>query len=177
MFKYVRYTPFTDQYTTHEFNEKNDKCKVHRFDVPYVSVECDNEADFNALMAYQNPIINATEIDKAQFTDLVQHSDQVKRMYNVVNEQYSSELAPYSVRYSEEESMTWAAQVAEANAVLTGTAAETPYLTALATDRTVTLEQAAHNVLENKTAYDTYSAKALTRKWNSLAALKREVGL
>ena len=177
MFKYVRYTPMTDEHTTHVFNEKDDKCKVHRFDVPHVSVECQKEEDFTELMAYQNPLITAVEIDKIEFEDLVQHSDQVKRMYAVVNEQYSRELQPISAKYSKEERETWPSQTAEANAVKDGTATDTPYLSALAHDEGITLEQAADRILANKAEYDQHSSESLTRKWNTLTELKEEVGL
>ena len=177
MFKYISYTPVEDEYTTHEFNELNDKCKVHRFDVPYVSVEYEKEEDFTALMAAQLPAIEATEITKIEFEDLVQHSDQVKRMYEVVNATYSKELSPISVKYSEEERATWPSQTAEAYAVKDGTATYTPYLTALAEDDGITLEAAADRILGNKNEFDTYSSQCLTRKWNALKILKEEVGL
>ena len=177
MFKYVSYTPMTDAYTTHEFNENDDKCKVHRFDVPYVSIECESEEDFVELMAYQKPFIGAVEITKEEFTELVQYSDQVKRMYDVVNGEYEKDLRPVSVKYSKEERDTWPSQIAEANTVKEGTATDTPYLSALALDESITLEQAADRVLGNKVDYDAHSSQSLTKKWNALAVLKSEVGL
>ena len=177
MFKYAKFTPMTDAYTTHGFNEIDDKCKVHRFDVPYVSVEYSNEVDFTELMAAQNHIIEAIEISKIEFDGLVQHSDQVNRMYDVVNAQYTKDLKTISEKYSQEERDTWSSQIAEANAIKDGIATDTPYMTALATDEGITLVQAAGIVLANKNAYDNYSAGALTRKWESLGLLKGEVGL
>jgi len=177
MFKYVRYTPMTDPYTTHEFNELNDKCKVHRFDVPYVSVEYEKEEDFNELMDSQLPAIEALEITKIEFEELVQHSDQVKRMYDVANAQYSKEMEVISSKYSQAERDTWHSQVEEAEKVKEGLSIDTPYLSALAKDEGITLSQAADRILNNKTAYDAYAAECLTRKWNTLAELKEKVGL
>jgi len=177
MFKYVSYTPMTDDYTTHVFNELNDKCKVNRFDVPYVSVEYTDDKDFSDLMLHQNTAIGAVEITKEEFEDLVKHSDQVTRMYAVVNEQYISDLSAISAKYSQEERDTWPAQTVEANAVKEGTEVETPYLTALSEDENITLEQAADSVLSNKAEYDQYSSESLTRKREQLAVLKSEVGL
>ena len=177
MFKYVSFTPFTDEYTTHVFNEKDDKCKVHRFDVPYVSVEYTNKSDFTELMGCQNQDIGAIEITKEEFVDLVQHSDQVQRMYDVSNVQYSGEMKIISEKYSQEERDTWPSQTAEATAVKEGTTTVTPYLSALAADENITIEQAADRILNNKTAYDSHASDCLTRKWATLTTLKSEVGL
>ena len=177
MFKYVSYTPMTDAYTTHIFNEKDDKCKVHRFDVPYVSIECDNEADFNALMAYQNPIINATEIDKTQFTDLVQHSDQVKRMYDVANEQYAKDMKAVNNLYTQDEIDSWAMQVAEAKAVKDGSKEVTPFLTAFSSDRGISLSNAADEVLAKSKEYSNFSASKLKLKRATVKKLKAVVGM
>jgi len=177
VFKYVSFTPITDEYTTHIFNEKNDKCTVHRFDVPYVSVSFEDESDFTELMAYQNPDIGASEITKEAFESLVLHSDQVNRMYAVVNDQYSKDLLVVSNKYCQEERDTWPAQTEEAHAVKDGTATETPYLTSLSEVEGISLEQAADKVLGNKAEYDEHSSAALTKKRDALSALKSEVGL
>lgn len=83
MFKYVAYTKVTDEFTTHEFREMNEKCKVNRFDVPYVSVEFENAADFTELMANQNPLIQATEITQQEFDIAVYNSAQMQRVRSV----------------------------------------------------------------------------------------------
>jgi hypothetical protein len=177
MFKYVKFTPFTDEYTTHEFIEWDEKCKVHRFDVPYVSVECATEADFTELMGKQTPSIEALEITQAEFVDMVQHSVQVKRMYDVANEKYVNECAAITAKYTQEEISTWGVQVDEAEAVKAGTATATPFLSALAADEGITLVQAADKILALRDANASYTANALTNKWNTLKALKAEVGL
>jgi len=177
MFKYVSYTPMTDAYTTHEFNEKDDKCKVHRFDVPYVSAECESEEDFLDLMAYQNPLIEAVEITKVEFEDLVKHSDQVSRMYDVANEQYRKDLEPVTKKYSQEEMNSWPVQSIEANAIISGEEADTPYLDALALDEDITVEEAAAKVLLNKSEYDNADAVAQTSKRKTLSELKMKVGM
>lgn len=177
MFKYVTYTPMTDQYTTHEFNELNDKCKVHRFDVPYVSVECENEEDFAELMAAQFPAIQPTEVTKDAFFDMVQYSDQYLRMLDMANEQYKKEMEHIASKYTEEERSTWPSQVEEARKVKDGTTEPTPYISALSKSNGSTLDEAADIVLGNKKAYDDYAAAALSRKWDALDALKEKVGL
>jgi len=177
MFKYVRYIPITDENTTHVFNELNEKCKVNRFDVPCVSVEYENEADFSEIMEYQGDSIEAVEITKEEFSELVQDSDQVKRMYDVANEQYQNETKPISRKYSQEERDTWPSQVAEANAVKMGNTSATPYLTALANDGNITIEASAEMVLAKKEQNDIYASSCLARKWATLASLKKEVGL
>ena len=177
MFKYVSYTPMTDAYTTHIFNEKNDKCKIHRFDVPYVSVEYGEEDDFTELMAFQKEFINATEIAYEQFSDLVEHSAQVRRMYDVANEQYKNDMRPMTSKYSSEEISSWLAQTAEAKAVLEGTAAETPYLDAIVSDTEMTHMEAAQKVIADKSEYDTFDAAAISAKRIKLNELKKEIGL
>lgn len=177
MFKYVKFTPFTDEYTTHEFIEWNEKCKVHRFDVPYVAVECGTEADFTELMGKQSPLIEALEVTKEVFYDFVQHSVQVKRMYDVANDQYKKECGVITEKYTQEEIGTWSVQVSEAEAVKAGTAVPTPFLDALSADEGITLSQAADKILGLRDANAAYTANALTNKWNTLKALKAEVGL
>jgi hypothetical protein len=177
MFRYIKYTPVPDEYTTHQFNELNENCKVHRFDVPYVSVEYTDEADFTALMAAQNTAIEAIEITQEVFWDFVQHSAQVNRMYDVANDQYRKECEAITAKYTAEEIATWPTQVEEANAIKAGTATSTPYLTALAADEGITLVQAADKILGLKAANADYTAGCLIRKWQKLTELKSEVGL
>ena len=177
MFKYIAYTPFTDDYTTHIFNELNDKCTIHRFDVPFVSVEFNDIEDFNALMAYQNTLINASEVDYDTFAGVVKDTAQYYRMKEIANDQYTLDMSPISQKYTPEERDTWPSQAAEANAVKEGSATETPYLTALAESDGTTVQEAADKILANKREYDEYAASALSRKWVTFDDLKNEVGL
>ena len=177
MFKYVRYVPFADEFTTHQFNESNDKCKIHRFDVDYVSVECESEADFIELLAYQNPAINAMEIIKEEFAGSVKNSAQVKRMYDIANEQFVKECALISNKYTQEEVSTWGIQVSEAEAIKANAAVATPFLDALAQEDNITIEQAADKILSLRDQQSAYTAAALARKWQRLTELKAEVGL
>lgn len=177
MFKYVRFTPFTDEYTMHEFMSFNEKCKVYRFDMPFVSVSCESEADFLELMGYQNALIEAMEITQAEFADMVQHSVQVKRMYDIVNDQYVKECGIITAKYTQEEISTWGTQVAEAEAIKAGSTAPTPFLSALALDEGSTLLQVADKILGLKDANAAYTANALANKWAKLKSLKAEVGL
>ena len=177
MFKYVRYTPFTDEYTTHEFTEVDDKCKVHRFDVPFVSVECSTEDDFASLMSSQNPSIEAVEITKEEFYDMVQNSDQIKRIYEIANAQFAKEMQIISEKYSQEERDTWPVQTEEAKAVKAGLQTSTPFLDALSKEDGLTLDEAADKVLAKKTEYSEYSSACMARKWETIRKLKAEVGL
>ena len=177
MFKYVKYVPFTDEFTTHEFLGKNEKCKIHRFDVPYVAVECESEADFIELIAYQNVSIEATEVTHAEFADMVQLSAQVKRMYDVANAQYAKECESIKAKYTQEEIDTWPVQIAEAESVKAGTAVLAPYLDALAADEGITLDAAADKILSLRDENAAKTAAALGRKWQKLKELKTEVGL
>lgn len=177
MFKYIKYTPMTDDHTTHIFNEINDKCKVHRFDVPYVSVEYTDKADFAALVATQLPAIEAVEITKVEFADIVQYSDQIKRIYSVANEQFASDMKAISEKYTQEERDTWSIQVEEANAVKAGVTISTPFLSSLAADESITLMEAADKVLSIKSEYALFSSQCLARKWVKVSELKSEVGV
>ena len=176
MFKYVNYTTYEDEYTTHEFTEINEKCKVHRFDVPYVSVECETEEDFTELMATQHPNIEATEISMDEFSDMVQHSDQVQRMYNRANELYTSKMNPANIRYPASERETWPQQVAEAETYLdTGVAGE--MITALAAANGMSIDAYANGVIANKAEYDSKATQAMSDKTEFLKELKAEVGI
>lgn len=177
MFRYVKFTPFTDEYTTHEFIDLDEKCRVHRFDVPYVSVECATEADFIELMSKQSPLIEALEINKEVFYDFVQHSAQVKRMYDVANDQYVNECKAITSKYTAEEIATWPEQVEQARSVKAGQTVGVPHISALAADDGITLVQAADKILALRDFNVDYTANALTHKWVKLKALKAEVGL
>lgn len=178
MFKYVRFTPMTDEHTTHAFNEIDDRCKVHRFDVPYVSVEYKNEADFTELVAAQNSIIEAIEITQAELYDIVQHSDQVKRMYNVANEHYQKLMMPITSIYTQEERDTWMSQYDQSLEYMdTKDESIAPMIVTLAAGDGLTTEEYASLILTRKSEFDAYSASALSEKRIMLYALKAEVGL
>ena len=177
MFKYVRYTPFTDEFTTHRVNELNAKCRIHRFDVDAVSIECESESDFAELLAYQNTAIKAIEISKEEFAEATRESLQVKRMHDIANEQFIKECATISEKYTQEEMSTWGIQVAEAEAIKANTAVATPFLDALAQKDNLTIDQAADKILSLRDQQSAYTAAALARKWQRLTELKAEVGL
>ncbi len=176
MFKYVSYTPFTDAHTTHIFNELNDKCKVNRFDVPYVSVEYTDESDFTELMASQIPEIGATEITSAEFNDLIQHSDQVQRMYNRANEKYFNLMHPVNIKFPAVERETWVTQIEESNEyIANGT--EGTMITALAAAAGVSIDVYANAILANKAEYDQFAADGAVDKEAFLTGLKESVGI
>lgn len=177
MFKYVRYTPFTDEFTTYQFNNINDKCTLHSFDVPFISVEYTDGMDYTELLTAQNPLINAVEITKDEFEAAVRDSSQVHRMYDIANEQYRQECSVLTAKYTPEEISTWAVQVAEAEAIKLGQIVATPFLSALAVDDGITIAQAADKILMLRDANANYTAGALSNKWTRLKALKAEVGL
>lgn len=176
MFKYVAYTKVTDEFTTHEFREQNEKCKVNRFDVPFVSVEFENAADFTELMANQNPLIEAVEITKEEFAIAVSNSVQALRMYEVANELFKQLMKPISDKYSKEERDTWQNQIEEARAILGG-ATQTTILGTLAASEGSTIQDFAQAILDKKADYEALSANALAQKRAKLAELKAEVGL
>jgi hypothetical protein len=177
MFKYVKYIPVTDAHTTHVFNELNEKCKVHRFDVPCVSIEYTDEKDFTELMASQNKDIVAVELQKAEFIALVKHSDQVKRMYDVANDDFKREMKLLLGKYTQEEINTWSTQVEEAMQIKNGLPGETPFLLSLSGEENITVSEAAEKILMSKKAYATHSADCLKRKRNTVKKLKAEVGI
>lgn len=177
MFKYAKYTPATDEYTTHIFNEKNEKCTINYFSVPFVSIECENEGDFAELMAYQNVIVKAVEITKEEFNDAVQYSNQVRRMYTVANNQFIKDMEPIFMKYSNEEVATWGSQVDEAKKIKNGNKEESPFMDALVANEGIDHDKAADKILKNKTSYDTFASSCLVQKWETLAKLKGEVGL
>lgn len=176
MFKYIKHTTVTDEYTTHSFNELNDKCKLYRFDVPFVSVQYELESDFTELMLSQNANIKAVEITKLEFEEGVKNSAQVTHVYNVANEQFISDMASISTKYTQEEISTWATQVEDARNYLSNATAS-PLLSALALEDKITLTEAANLLIAKRTDYSGLSAWALGRKWDKVRELKLEVGL
>lgn len=178
MFKYVRYTPVADEYTTHIFNEMSDKCKLHRFSIPYVSIECENEDDFSELMQSQESKISTEEITKEMFAEAVLHSEQVLRMYDVANYIYVDMMKPITSIYTQEERDTWMSQFNESKLFKeTGDEAEAPMVVSLANVDGVTADEYATLILEKKVEFDQYSAYCLGIKREKLTSLKAEVGL
>lgn len=178
MFKYIKYTPITDEYTTHSFNDVNDKCKLHRFDMPYVSVEYVIESDFGELMAAQSTNIQAIEITKVEFEAAVKDSAQVKRMYSVANEYYKELMQPITSIYTEEERATWMSQFNQSTDFMVArNELVAPLIVALAIGDGVTTEQYATLILRKKSEFDAYSAQALALKRGKLYELMAEVGL
>jgi len=83
MFKYVKYTKVTDEFTTHEFRGGDELVKVNHFDVDVVSIE-GASADVDALIAKGEAVINCVEVTQAEFKVLVTDSSQLKRIREVV---------------------------------------------------------------------------------------------
>lgn len=176
MFKYVQYTPFTDAYTTHIFNEKDDTCVINRFDVPVVSVECETERDFTGLMVYQSSDINAVEITLGEFNEMVKNSDQVQRMYNVANGKYFNSMHPVNTKHSATERETWVTQVAESNKYFEDGTVGT-MIGALAAALDTSVSRYASYILANKAEYDQFASDGAIAKESLLSSLKEEVGI
>lgn len=75
MFKYFKYTPVSDEYTTHIYRAD----KANYFDGNVVSVPLENATE-------QNPLIQATEITLDEFKALVADSSQIQRCRDAVAE-------------------------------------------------------------------------------------------
>ena len=93
MFKYVKFEKVETEHTVLEFRGMSEDVKVNHFDADVVSVEADNEADIDALIASQSIEINCVVITHTEFKELVGESLQLKRIREVV----ASEIAK---RYS-----------------------------------------------------------------------------
>jgi hypothetical protein len=86
MFKYVKFTKVETEYTVLEFRGQNEDVKVNHFDVDVVSVEAENQADIDALIASQPDEINCEYITHDEFKALVANSMQLERIRDRVKE-------------------------------------------------------------------------------------------
>lgn len=176
MFKYVAFTPYSDQHTQYGFNELDDRTVVNRFDVDAVSVEFDDEDAFTDLLAHQPKGIKAKEITKEAFASIVEESQQMKRIYARGNRFFETEMRSITEKYTEEERSSWPSQVEEANAYFSsGTIG--PIITACAAADGVAAEKYAQNILDKKKTFDAAVAEALAKKRMFVSALKAEVGV
>jgi len=90
MFKYVKFTKVEDEFTTHDFRGGSEEVKVNHFNVSVVSIEAEDAAILDEVIASQNERINCIEIDHAEFKELVGDSLQIKRIRKVVAERIAS---------------------------------------------------------------------------------------
>jgi hypothetical protein len=90
MFKYVKFTKAEDEFTTHDFRGGSEEVKVNHFNVSVVSIEAEDAAILDEVIASQNERINCIEIDHAEFKELVGDSLQIKRIRKVVAERIAS---------------------------------------------------------------------------------------
>ena len=179
MFKYVSFKKVKTDDTVLEFQQKNDKVKVHFFDVDVVSLESENEQDIDELISMQDKKIECKEITKEEFKTFVSKSAQIKRVNERVNQSYKEAVKAITKKYSEEERETWASwQLPEAGKYsYTKDENDAPSLKILADSSGVTVEEFANAVLAKAKNYKTLSANALAKKRTLKQKLLAEIGL
>ena len=154
MFKYVAYTPAQDEFTRYEFIDLDDRATVHKFSVPFVSVEYDDEQAFTDLMAHQPPQISAVEITQAEFAVEVGQSAQVLRVRKRSEELLDGIVLPLSEEYPDVEQKTWPFQLEEARAYqASGNEADAPMLTIMSAAESDTVANFAAAVIAKNDAY------------------------
>lgn len=84
MFKYIKFEKVETEFTVLEFRAQSEDVKVNSFDVNVVSLEAENAADIDALVAMQDSRILCEEITHDDFKDLVTVSSQLERIRDVV---------------------------------------------------------------------------------------------
>jgi len=179
MFKYVKFKRVKTDNTVLEFQQRDDKVKVHFFDVDAVSLEAENEQDIDELISIQEEAIEVKEITKEEFKTLVAKSSQIRRVNERVNQTYKHSLKAITQKYSEEERETWSNwQLPEAEKFsYTKDENDAPSLKILADDERVSLEDYANAVLAKARDYKTLSASALANKRMLKRELLSEIGL
>ncbi len=179
MFKYVKFEKVPTEYTVLEFLPGDDKTNVNFFTgVDVVSIEADNEAEIDALIAKQPVEINCVEITQDEFKSLVDSTAQVLRIREVVKESYDRDLAVITHKYPLPERETWKIQKEEAEKFLESkNEDDSPFLKILAEAEGSTVEEFANAVMAKNDAFVTYSAQALAKKRTLERELFAKIGL
>ena len=165
MFKYVRFSPKPLEYTTLTFMNTSNNVKVNFFDKPFVSIEAENEADINALIASQVDDIKCYEISKEEFISLVKTTKQYNRILEQGNQKLEELTAQIVKKYPLKERETWYIQLEEARKYKeTNNVADAPFLSILVANENDTVENVANAVINNNTTFRQLSATALSEK-------------
>lgn len=177
MFKYVRFVPFQDEYTTLRFLNLSKDVTVNEFDKDIVSLECDDESKIDTLISLQDEKINCEEITKEEFISLYKLTSQYERVLQVSEEILDKALEPILKEYPLQERESWSLQIEEALKYQeTNNEADAPYLKGLAEDENDTVENFALAVIAKNTAYKIMHQKALSEKRKAKTALMALVG-
>jgi len=93
MFEYVKYNKVSDEFTTHEFRGGSEDVKVHIFDGGVASINSDDVAKIDELIANQSELIGCIKITQSEFKKLVKDSRQLcvirQSVANKIAEKYS----------------------------------------------------------------------------------------
>jgi len=165
MFKYIRFTPVPLAYTTLTFLGGDENVKVNYFDKPFVSIEAENEADIDALIAFQPNEIACEIISKEEFIQLVKTTRQYQRILEQGNEKLEKLTEQIVKKYPQKERETWHIQLAEAlkyKQTLNDT--DAPFLKILADNEADTVDAFADAVINNNNAFIALTANALSEK-------------
>jgi len=180
MFKYVAFRRVPTEHTVLGFigaTDDNKGIKVNRFDVDVVSIQSDDEAIINEMIASQPEEIGCTEITLDEFKTAVEKSAQVKRIYERASKQLEEALDAIKIKYPLEERETWAVQKEEAlKFQASNDEADAPFLKTLADAEGITVADFATAVLIKNSLFVQESAIALSNKRNTQSALLAEIG-
>lgn len=177
MFKYIRFTPLKTNETTLTFRSKTEDVKVNYFDRPFVSIQSENEADIDVLIASQPSEIDCKEITKDEFVQLVKLSSQYQRILLRGTKKLSKLTKTIKDKYPEEERETWSTQLEEAKKYKkTLNEDDAPFLKTLAENENDTVEAFANAVIENNEIFKALTAKALSEKRVFQKKLLAEIG-
>ena len=178
MFKYVEFTKVEAVGTVLEFRGGDDIVKVNHFDVDVVSIESNDIADIDALIANQATEINCTEITQDEFRTIVSTTAQFARIKKMVDEKYTKEVAVLIAQYPAVERETWATQLSQAKAYkISGDEADAPFLKTLADAESDTVVNFADAVIAKANDYEAFMAIKLADKRAHETVLMSEIGL
>ena len=181
MFKYVAFRKVPTEHTVLGFvgaTDENKGITVNRFDVDVVSIESDDVAVIDDLIASQPSEIGCVEITLDEFKTAVENSAQVKRIYDVAAQKLSELLKAVKKKYPLEERETWAIQREEAlKYQASSDEANAPFLKTLADAEGDTVANFATAVLEKNALFVEASAFALREKRRVQTELLAKIGV
>lgn len=153
MFKYVIYTKVETEHTVLEFRGGNDTIKLKHYDVPVVSIEADNEAEIDDLIAQQSIEIKCAVLTKNAFVALVKNTKQFQRELYHINEEFDNSVNTLIDGIPTNERLSWDKQETEARNYLIDKSSVTPLIDSLLTARGVEKDYLVSKIIEKADLY------------------------
>lgn len=177
MFKYIKFTKVKTEYTTLTFNQQKDDVKVNHFgNTTVVSIEADSEEAIAELVNSQATEISCLYITKEEFIAEAIKSPQYERIKEVAEISFIEAVKPITKKYCKEERETFGFQIEESKEILENGATETTFITPLAQNREMTIQDYSLLVQQKAEEQKIFTAQKLVAKTKLKSDMLKKIG-